>query len=58
MVTKSNEATIVAESLCARFSKYVSNVVEATKDRVATRLLGDRMIAGDDPKFPIEDYIL
>ncbi len=55
---ESNKATTVAESLCARFSKYVSDYVEATKERVATALLGERIIVGSDPKVPLDEFVL
>lgn len=53
-----DKATIVARSLCTRLSNYVGDLVETGKGRLATALLGERMIAGDDPKVPIDKFVL
>ena len=58
MKPESEKATIVAESLRARFSNYVSGLVETGKERLGAALLGERLIVGDDPKVPIDEYIL
>lgn len=58
MSLEESKETFAAGDLRGRFAAYMAGFTETVKVRIADVMLGKRMIVGDDPAVPADEFVL